>query len=113
MLAGLERRDTQRLSVFLDLGDAFTKSIAVGNVRHDRMRFPSVVASRLMSGGSEMTELMLDRRDSIQRPLAFEPELYPRTRSYPRGAELVRRVRECPPASGARFAGRIAAMYGA
>jgi hypothetical protein len=102
-----------RLSLFIDLGDAFTKGVALVGARSRQFRFPSVVATRLLSGGAEMTELSLDGDDAIPRPVAFAAERFPRTRSYPRSAAFVKQVRQQPPASGARFAGRIAALYGA
>ncbi len=102
-----------RLLAFMDLGDAFTKCLTLGNVRSPRVRFPSVVATRLVSGGSEMTQLLVDRQRSLPRPASFDPASFPRTRSYQRGPEFVRQVQARPPEPGSRFAGRMAAAYGA
>lgn len=101
------------LRLFVDLGDAFTKSLSVSPGQSARMRFPSVVASRLLRGGAEMAELLVNRAEALPRPPSFEPALFPRTRSYPRAAAFVQRVRERPPQGSPRFAGRIAATYGA
>jgi hypothetical protein len=101
------------LVVFLDLGDAFAKALAVGDARRERVRFPSVVASRLLSSGQDGTELCFDATDPLPRPAEFEPERFPRVRSYPRAARFVRQIRQAPPSAGSRFAGELAAIYGA
>lgn len=102
-----------RLSLLVDLGDAFTKALAAGDVRRERVRFPSVVASRLLRGGSEMTALLLDPGSAVPRMCEVDPTEFPRTRSYAKGAAFVRHVQRTPAVEGARFAGRIAASYGA
>jgi hypothetical protein len=101
------------LLVFLDLGDAFAKALAVGNARRERVRFPSVVASRLLSSGEELAPLCFDAGAPLPRPAGFEPERFPRVRSYPRADRFVGQVRQNPPSAGSRFAGQIAAIYGA
>lgn len=101
------------IALFVDLGDAFTKVLVVGSSSREPLRFPSVVASRLLAGGKEMSQLLLDTREVLPRIASFDPSDYPRTRSYPRAEDFVRRVRSEPPVDGARFAGRIAATYGA
>lgn len=100
--------------VFLDLGDAFSKALAVGPARRERVRFPSVVASRLLSpGDDDMTRLCFDDREPLPRPFEFDPRSFPRARSYPAAETFVGRVARSPPSASARFAGEIAAIYGA
>lgn len=98
---------------YVDLGDAFTKAIMRGAVRRKRVRFPSIVATRLLEGGEELAQLLLDHEGDVLRPVGFDPGDFPRTRSFPNARDFVREVRERPPRSGARFAGRLAATYGA
>jgi hypothetical protein len=96
--------------LFLDLGDAFTKAIVTGGAR---WRFPSVVAHRLISEPADMADLSLGPSRAVSRPVGFDARNYPRTRSY-RGADgFVQRVRTEARIPGARFAGGIAAVYGA
>jgi len=102
-----------RLALFLDLGDTFTKLVAVGPVRKDRARFPSAVASRLIRESHDATELLLEPGANLLRTPALAGANIGRTRSYARSESFVRRVRERPPAAGSRFAGRLAAIYGA
>ncbi len=97
--------------LLLDLGDAFTKGIAVEAGRTQRLRFPSVVASRLLSGDEESAPLLVDDRQALPRPADFDPSRYPRTRSYPGGEEFLSEVRG-QLAAQARFAGWPAAAYG-
>jgi hypothetical protein len=54
----------------------------------------------------------VDADDDVPRPTGFDPQDYPRTRSYPGSDEYLDEVRE-KPGAGARFAGRLAAIYGA
>ena len=98
---------------FLDLGDAFTKARLAGAVRREQIRFPSIVASRLLAGGEELSRLLLHDDDDVPRPATFDPTAYPRTRSFAGAERFVERVKASPPAKGARFAGRLAAKYGA
>jgi hypothetical protein len=101
------------LLVFLDLGDAFSKALAVGDARRERVRYPSVVASRLLSSGDDMTQLRFDESEPLPRLAEFDPARFPRWRSYPRAESFVERASRSPPGAGARFAGEIAAIYGA
>ena len=101
------------LSLFLDLGDMFTKGLAAGAARCESVRFPSVVARTLLRGGREMEGLALNDGLILPRLSGFESRKYPRTRSFRGSAEFVRVVGERPPQSAARFAGGIAAVYGA
>src|SRR5262245_32797728 len=103
----------ESLTLFLDLGDVFTKGLCIGNARRERLRFPSVVAHQLLSGGPEMTKLVFDEQVQLPRPTDFEARRFPRTRSFSGSDAFVREVRGQPPAPGARFAGGIAAVYGA
>lgn len=102
----------QRLALFLDLGDLMTKGVTLGPARRRRLRFPSVVASRLLRDEVAMSTLLLDGRQELLRPADFTPSRYPRTRSFPRGSQIARVVRETPEVNGARYAGWIAAAYG-
>jgi hypothetical protein len=101
------------LTLFLDLGDVFTKGLAVGAARRERVRFPSIVAHTLLSGGPELKSLVFDPAVQLPRLSDFDAERYPRTRSFHGSDAFVRQVRDRPPAQGARFAGGIAAIYGA
>ena len=94
-------------SLFLDLGDVFTKGDAVGG---RRLRYPSVIAHRLLRDGSEMSELLLEGGASFPEVEGLHSEAHPRTRSYP-GSEAV--LRRAEPVGGARFTGWLATKYGA
>jgi hypothetical protein len=98
------------LLLLLDLGDAFTKGLAVSGGATQRFSFPSVVAHRLLDGGEEETSLLLGDRNKLPRPADFDPRKYPRGRSYPRGSAFLHDVREVP---RARFAGWPATACGA
>jgi hypothetical protein len=98
------------LRLFLDLGDIFTKGIAVSGGRSRRFVFPSVVARRLLSGETGQTDLLLDDRESLLRLADFDPEKYPRTRSYPREDACRHEIQSVP---RARYAGRLAVALGA
>lgn len=98
------------LLLFLDLGDVLTKGIAVGDKETQRFRFPSVIAHRLASKNEKMTSLQLQSRQRIPRPEDFEPDKYPRARSYPEGEAFLRDVQSVP---RARFAGWQAVAHGA
>jgi hypothetical protein len=97
------------LKLYLDLGDVITKVIAVskGNVR--RFLYPSVVARSLLDDQARAENLLLDNQESMIRPSDFDPDKYPRTRSYPREDAYLNEIQ--PPAR-ARFAGRIAVALG-
>jgi hypothetical protein len=99
--------------LYLDPGDAFTKALARSDTRRTRVRFPSVVARGLLQGGPEMSQLLLDAREALLRPTAFQRDDYPRTRSFPGADAFVQEVRQRPPGPASRFAGRLAAVYGA
>lgn len=103
-------RSSATWTLLLDLGDVFTKGVVVGPEGVRRFRFPSVVSRRLMERGRERTELLLDGERSWPAPVDFEPRRYPRTRSYPGAARVLEEAR---PVAGARFAGWLAAKYGA
>jgi hypothetical protein len=104
---------TTKLALYLDLGDAFTKGVVVAELARRRLRFPSVVARRLLDPGSGANQLLLDEQRPLLRPTGFEPTQHARSRSYPGADAVLRQVREQPPAAGARFAGWQAATYGA
>src|SRR5690242_4591370 len=99
--------------VVIDLGDGFTKAIAVGPEIHARWRFPSVVARRLMRDPSDLRELTLGSEFDLLRPMDFDADAHPRTRSYPGAERFLQLLRDRPPEARARFAGGIAAVYGA
>lgn len=101
------------LTLLLDLGDAFTKALALGEARRQRVRFPSVVAHELLRGGPEMATLAFDEQVQLPRLSDFDAEKYPRTRSFAGSNDFVNLLRDRAPARGARFAGGIAAVYGA
>lgn len=99
------------MRLVLDLGDAFTKGIAVDGGRAQRLRFPSVVASRLLDAHETAASLLVDDRLELPRPVDFDLSRFPRTRSYPGAEELLSDVSGQLP-SRARFAGWPAAAYG-
>jgi hypothetical protein len=101
-----------RVTLYLDIGDLMTKGVATGAVRRERFRFPSVVARRLLKDSKTARGLLLDERATLPRTLDFDPDRYPRTRSFPGGEDFVAKVRNKPEVSGARFAGWLAAAYG-
>jgi len=101
------------LTLFLDLGDVFTKGLAHGAARCERVRFPSVVARALLRGGGEMSDLTLNDEIVLPRLSEFDETRYPRTRSFRGSDDFVRVVQARTPVRGARFAGGIAAVYGA
>lgn len=109
----MRSRALSRLSLLLDLGDVYTKALVTSSAREERLRFPSVVASRLLRDAAEMTRLSLDEAAAVPRFIQVDPSELSRTRSYARGAAFVRYAQKSPAAEGARFAGRIAASYGA
>lgn len=102
------------LRLLLDLGDVLTKGLALlptGGTK--RIRFPSVVARRLLEGegeGEGETSQLLLRDDELPRPVGFDPRRYPRTRSYPGAASL---LEQAEPAPNPRFAGWLATRCGA
>jgi len=98
------------LRLFLDLGDVFTKALVDEDGQRRRLRFPSVVAHRLLNDGAPATDLLLDEQQELPRPVGFEGGQYPRSRSYPGAAPIVEAARPVP---RARFAGWIAAAHGA
>jgi hypothetical protein len=99
--------------LFLDLGDVFTKGLAQGAARRERVRFPSVVARALLRGGGEMTDLALNDEIVLPRLSEFDKTRYPRTRSFRGSDDFVRVVQTRRTVRGARYAGGIAAVYGA
>lgn len=101
---------TTPLLLFLDLGDVLTKGIAVSKQECQRFRFPSVVAHRLVGKNEKMTNLLLDTQEAIPRPADFDPDKFPRRRSYPEGEAFLRDVQSVP---RARFAGWQAVAHGA
>lgn len=103
-------RATTSLTLFVDLGDVFTKVLASSGEGSRRFRQPSVVSHRLMEQAGDQTELLLADEDRWPAPAGFDPERYPRTRSYPGAARVLEEARPVP---GARFAGWTATKYGA
>jgi len=98
------------LLLLLDLGDVFTKGLAVRNGASQRFFFPSVVAHRLLDGDEEKASLLFGDEDELLRPEGFDPRRYPRSRSYPRGSAFLEGARKVP---RARFAGWPATACGA
>jgi hypothetical protein len=99
--------------LFIDLGDLFTKGVAVGPGRRRRLRYPSVVAHRLLAQPNEPTELLIDHAEPLPRPSDFDPTRYHRTRSYPGAEAALRDFQGQGAVLGARYAGWQAATYGA
>jgi hypothetical protein len=99
--------------LLLDLGDLFTKAVAVGPVRRRRLRFPSVVARRLIARKSDPVELLIDHDEPLPRTSDFDPASYRRTRSYPGAEAAIRDFAGQGRVEGARYAGWQAATYGA
>jgi hypothetical protein len=98
------------IRLVLDLGDAFTKGVALENGHTRRLRYPSFIAHRLVPQTNEASDLVIDPQTDIPRRVDFEPDRYPRIRSYPQGRAF---VGAALPRSGSRFAGWLAAAYGA
>jgi hypothetical protein len=107
------RTGVEALTLYLDLGDAFTKALALDQRGERTFRFPSVIAHSLIQGGAEETSLLLDEASVVQRPLEFTLERRPRTDSFPRSERVTQFLRSHPPERGARFVGGLAAVYGA
>ena len=107
--------------IYLDLGDAFAKATAEGAPRPSgadgparaRVRFPSVVATRLLDPGAEGHTLLLDSSEPVLRPVDFDPRAHPRTGSYGGAQEFLEMASSRPAPPRSRFAGRLAAIYGA
>ena len=100
------------LTLFLDLGSLFTKARCTGR-RARRFRFPSVMAHELLDESAARGRLLLSGAD-LPRSETFDPARHPRLRSYPgKREELAAARARGHPAKGARFAGRMAALYGA
>jgi hypothetical protein len=120
--------------IWLDLGDAFAKAAAEGASRppetetgppvRRRLRFPSVVATRLLDSRAEGGErggggagqghaLLLDASEPVLRPVDFDPKAHPRTGSYGGAQEFLEMASSRPAPPRSRFAGRLAAIYGA
>lgn len=97
------------LRIGLDLGDAFAKAIA----GPARVRFPSVVATQLLRPGAEGHTLALDSSEPVPRPVDFDPRAHPRTSSYDGSHEFLEMASTRPAPPRSRFAGRLAAIYGA
>jgi hypothetical protein len=83
----------RRIRLVLDLGDVLTKGIAIEDGRERRLRFPSFVAHRLLDGPNESSNLLIDPTASLPRSVDFEPRHYPRMRSYPAGRSFLEAVR--------------------
>lgn len=77
------------------------------------MRFPSVVAHDLLDEDSAAGRLLLYAEKELPRPSGFDPASHGRLRSYPgKKEELAKARARGHPAAGARFAGRLAVLYG-
>lgn len=101
------------LRLFLDLGDLFTKALAVRDSAR-RVRFPSVVAHELLDDGSVADRLLLYSEARMQRPMGYDSSQHRRLRSYPGKRQELQTARaRGHPAAGARFAGRMAVLFGA
>ena len=98
------------LRLFLDLGDCFTKAIAIGAPGRWRLRFPSVVAHRLSTAAIPASDLVLGEPEVVPRHHDFDATRFPRSRSYP-DAEIL--AQSASPVARPRFAGWLAAAYGA
>ena len=106
-------QDDGPLRLFLDLGDLFTKALAVRGASK-RVRFPSVVAHDLLDESEAGARLLLYSEKPLQRPVGHDPKQHTRLRSYPGKKEELREARlRGHPAAGARFAGRMAVLFGA
>jgi hypothetical protein len=111
----------KRLRIWLDLGDAFAKATSEevshpsrpGGPARASVRFPSVVATRLLNPGTEGHTLLLDSSEPVLRPVDFDPKGHPRTGSYGGAQEFLEMASAKPAPPRSRFAGRIAAIYGA
>jgi hypothetical protein len=109
------------LRIWLDLGDAFAKATAEGaplptgadGPTRARVRFPSVVATRLLDPRAEEHTLLLDPSEPVIRPVDFDPRAHPRTGSYGGAQEFLEMASSRPAPPRSRFAGRLAAIYGA
>jgi hypothetical protein len=99
--------------LFIDLGDLFTKAVAVGPLGRRRLRYPSVVARRLLQQESGPADLLIDQGEQLFRPDDFDPARYRRSRSYPGAVEALEGFQGQGAVSGARYAGWQAAAYGA
>jgi len=98
------------VQLIVDLGDLLTKVFAEQSGRDKRLRFPSVVAHRLIDKAAPDAQLLLDERNRLDRLSNFDPRKYPRTRSYPTAGQVLTLAKPVP---GARFAGWLAAKLGA
>jgi hypothetical protein len=102
-------------TLFLDLGDLFTKGLAVDERgRARRLRFPSAVARTLLGPEPPATgdDLVLAAAGAPLRPLDFDPAQHPRAASYPGGPEFLLEARgRLEP--DAVLCGWLAAAYGA
>ncbi|MBI5538281.1 MAG: hypothetical protein HY898_36500 [Deltaproteobacteria bacterium] len=102
------------LVLFLDLGDAITKGLAVGDGRERRLRYPSVVAHRLLHSGESDSGVSLDPGEAHPRPESLKDAGHPRFRSFPGAQSFVAEAHGSDHVTeGARFTGWIAAAYGA
>ena len=102
-------------TIFLDLGDLFTKGLAVdGRGRARRLRFPSAVARALLGPDPPTSgdDLMLEASGGPVRPVGFDPALHPRADSYPGGAAFLLEARGHLEGE-AVLCGWLAAAYGA
>jgi hypothetical protein len=111
----------ETLRILLDLGDTFAKASAA--VAHGpsgasgrapaRVRFPSVVATRLLDPSEKGHTLLLDSSEPLFRPVGFDPTAHPRTGSYAGAQEFLEMASSKPAPPRSRFTGRLAAIYGA
>jgi hypothetical protein len=102
-------------TLFLDLGDLFTKGLIVDEEGHARrLRFPSAVARRLLGTEPPTTgdDLVLASGGAPLRPLDFDPAEHPRAASYPGGEEFLHEARGRLDGD-AVLCGWLAAAYGA
>jgi hypothetical protein len=112
-------RTPEKLRICLDLGDAFAKAIGqseadtLEGAARSRIRFPSVVATRLLEPEGDGHTLVVDSSELVPRPIDFDPRAHPRTSSYDGSREFLEMTRSKPAPPRSRFAGRLAAIYGA
>lgn len=97
------------LRLLLDLGDLLTKGMLVEADDQRRFGFPSIVATRLVDREAELGALVTDPRRAPPRLIGFDAAAYPRLRSFPDSPPLA----GARGVSGARYAGWLAAAYGA
>lgn len=99
-------------TLFLDLGDLFTKGLAVAAGRARRLRFPSAVARTLLRPDSPPTDNDLVLGEGPLRPTGFEAASHPRAESYQGAPQFLREARGRLHGNVA-LCGWLAAAYGA